>query len=221
MLHPGNNSAVYEELEDKKLTAVQPPFTSAMMAGYVRGKGFNVEILDANVEHLSYAETADRVRDINPGIVGIIVDGHQPSASSQTMGAVGEVCRRIKGISNIPIVLSGVHPSSIPERTLREEEIDFVARGEEAQTLLGLVDGGLRSGRLVGVPGLCYLDNGVFMRNKSAKLAKSLDDAFHEYFSNPDYLNLVERKLGGKAVEHIKEMSAHRLKRRILGDSKD
>jgi anaerobic magnesium-protoporphyrin IX monomethyl ester cyclase len=171
MLHPGSNREVYEGLDDRKLTAVQPPFTAAMLASFSRDRGYSVEILDANAENLSYEQTAERVKEINPGLIATVVDGHQPSASSQTMGAVGEVCREIKGRTDIPIILTGVHPSSLPERTLREESIDFVARGEEARTIVGLLETGFRKDSLERIPGLGYLDEGNFVLNKSAPLA--------------------------------------------------
>lgn len=42
------------------------------------------------------------------------------------------------------------------------------------------------------------------------------DKAFKEYFTNPRYLRMIERKFGEKAVDHIKEMLKHEIKRRWL-----
>jgi len=51
----------------------------------------------------------------------------------------------------------------------------------------------------------------------SAKqVLKFRDEAFHGYFSNPTYLNMLEKKFGPKVRAHIEEMSRTRLKRRIL-----
>jgi len=44
------------------------------------------------------------------------------------------------------------------------------------------------------------------------------DNAHITYFSNSNYLKMVEEKFGGKAVEHIKKMNCHTLKRKLLGD---
>jgi len=44
------------------------------------------------------------------------------------------------------------------------------------------------------------------------------DSAFKEYFSRPDYLQMIRDEFGDKAVEHIKDMLKHKIRRRILGD---
>ena len=44
------------------------------------------------------------------------------------------------------------------------------------------------------------------------------DNAWQTYFSNPDYLNLVERKFGHIERKNIEDMSKIRLRRALLGD---
>jgi anaerobic magnesium-protoporphyrin IX monomethyl ester cyclase len=50
----------------------------------------------------------------------------------------------------------------------------------------------------------------------AAEVLKFRDDAFHEYFANPAYLDLVEKEFGTPVREHVVEMSSTRLKRRLL-----
>lgn len=53
----------------------------------------------------------------------------------------------------------------------------------------------------------------------SAKeVLKFRDEAFHKYFENPSYLNMIEEKFGNKIREHIQEMTRTRLKRKILNN---
>ncbi len=40
------------------------------------------------------------------------------------------------------------------------------------------------------------------------------DDAFHTFFTHPKYLNHVEKKFGYETLQHIKQMTTHRLKRK-------
>jgi anaerobic magnesium-protoporphyrin IX monomethyl ester cyclase len=47
----------------------------------------------------------------------------------------------------------------------------------------------------------------------AAEVLRFRDDAFHAYFSNPAYLQMIERKFGADTVAHVREMSAHRLER--------
>jgi hypothetical protein len=42
------------------------------------------------------------------------------------------------------------------------------------------------------------------------------DEAFHRYFENPRYLDLVTQRFGWETRRHVEEMSRHRLKRKLL-----
>ena len=54
-------------------------------------------------------------------------------------------------------------------------------------------------------------------KHLSAKqILKFRDDAFHEYFENPKYLNMIEGKFGKKVKEHMQEITKTKLKRRLL-----
>jgi radical SAM superfamily enzyme YgiQ (UPF0313 family) len=45
---------------------------------------------------------------------------------------------------------------------------------------------------------------------------KFRDEAFHRYFENIDYLNMIEKKFGRHIKEHIREMTKTRLRRKLL-----
>lgn len=48
------------------------------------------------------------------------------------------------------------------------------------------------------------------------EVLKFRDDAFHRYFENPNYLNMIEKIFGKNVKEHILEMTKTRLKRKLL-----
>lgn len=48
------------------------------------------------------------------------------------------------------------------------------------------------------------------------EVLKFRDDAFHQYFENPNYLNMIEKIFGENVKEHILEMTKTRLKRKLL-----
>ena len=52
----------------------------------------------------------------------------------------------------------------------------------------------------------------------SAEVLSFRDNAWQRYFTNPAYLDLVERKFGLQQRQNIEEMSQIKLKRRLLGD---
>lgn len=52
----------------------------------------------------------------------------------------------------------------------------------------------------------------------AAEVLKFRDDAWNTYFTNPDYLTLVETKFGRLQRENVERMTRVRLKRQLLGD---
>ncbi|WP_298438382.1 radical SAM protein [Geobacter sp.] len=52
----------------------------------------------------------------------------------------------------------------------------------------------------------------------AADILKFRDDAFHHYFANPAYLEMIETKFGSHVRSHIEAMSATRLRRKLIGD---
>lgn len=52
----------------------------------------------------------------------------------------------------------------------------------------------------------------------SAEVLKFRDDAWHTYFTNPAYLELVEKRFGIQQRKNVESMSSIKLKRKLLGD---
>ena len=50
----------------------------------------------------------------------------------------------------------------------------------------------------------------------SAEVLKFRDEAFHKYFTNPRYLDMVRKKFGDDVVRHLSEMTKIKLDRRLL-----
>ncbi len=176
LVNPNSRTQVYQAL-GSKLAAIETPVWAGLMATFCRSRGLAVEIIDAEAEGLSVSEIADRVAYLKPHLAAIVAYGHQPSASTQIMTAVGRTCSAIKATApEQPLLLLGGHVSALPERTLREEEADFVAGGEGLQTLVGLVQA-LKTPvpEFSTVPGLWYRDGERVCRNPEAGLLNRLD----------------------------------------------
>src|SRR5579872_3392875 len=177
LIHPNSRNQAYQSLATH-LVAIENPVWSGLMATFCRGKGLSVEIIDAEAESLSDSEVADRVAYLQPQLAAVVAYGHQPSASTQIMTAVGRTCSAVKATSpDQPVLLLGGHVAALPERTLREEEADFVAGGEGLLTLVGMVEA-LKSGvaDLSKVPGLLYREGGRIVRGPEAPILNRLDE---------------------------------------------
>jgi len=173
-INPGDRKAVFQDL-GKDLTAIEPPFQIASYASYLRNEGFHVAILDSNAENISPEETALKVKELNPLLVALIVYGNQPSASTQNMTITGKIGSAIKNITNIKIVMGGLHPSALPLRTLKEEDVDFVIEGEEQIPLKELLDSLKTNKDLSKVSGLWYKNENKIQNNPKPTLIKNLD----------------------------------------------
>lgn len=176
MINPGDRKQVFQDL-GKDYSGIEPPFWVAVIASYLRNKGFGVAIIDSNAENITPEETADRVRDIDPILAAVIVYGSQPSASTQNMTVAGKICRAIKERTNSFVAIGGLHPSALPKRTLEEEKVDFVIEGEGPFTLERLIPV-LRAGSrdFSIVPGLWYRDDNHIEHTERAPLISDLDE---------------------------------------------
>jgi hypothetical protein len=50
------------------------------------------------------------------------------------------------------------------------------------------------------------------------EVLKFLDEAWQTYFTNPDYLSLVEQRFGVTERSNVEDMAKIRLRRKLLGD---
>ena len=176
LVNPGSRMQVYQVL-GSELAAIEPPVWAGLMATYLRRHGRTVTIIDAEAEALAPDQVAERIKALNPVLAAVVVYGHQPSASTQNMTAAGAICAAIKQSSpEQPVFLVGGHVAALSERTLEEEDADFVCSGEGPITLLELVEAlQSTSPDFSKVRGLLYRQDGRIERTSAAPLLKDLD----------------------------------------------
>ena len=168
----GARKKVYQNLS-KNYSAVEPPFWAALTASFIRKRNYDVRILDANAKNLNLEESVEAIEDYNPALTNIVVYGQQPAASTQLMTNVGELCKKLKEKSKSrKIILTGLHPSALPQKTLEEEACDFVGQGEGFYTILNLLQGK----KLSKIPGLWYKQNEEIFSNPRAENIKNLTE---------------------------------------------
>ncbi len=180
-IHPGKQGAEYQDLA-RELTAVAPPVWTALLAFEVRKRGYDVCVHDVNVQGWNDATARELLSIHDPALVVMMVYGHHPSASTQTMPAAGGIARDIKHIDpERTVAMGGLHPSALPARTLAEEAVDYVIQGEGVDTITGLLDH-LR-GRLPlhEVRGLWYREGERISSNPPAPLDTPLETALGGY----------------------------------------
>lgn len=138
-VNPGNRTQIYQSLSST-LSAIEPPVWAGLMATFARQRGFSVAIVDASADSLTPTQTAAQVQALNPVLTVVVVYGQQPSASTQVMLGASAVCSALKETAPaLKVLLVGGHVAALPERSLREEAVDFVAGGEGLFTIVELV----------------------------------------------------------------------------------
>jgi radical SAM superfamily enzyme YgiQ (UPF0313 family) len=178
LVNPGAKKEVYGKLSSS-LSGIEPPIWCGLIAAYIREKGYSVKIIDAEAEDLSPEMTAKKIAEHNPLLAGIIVLGSNPSASSTPkMTSTGKLLSVLnKNSPHIKTILGGLHPSALPERTLKEEKTDFVCQGEGFHTILELLET-LKSNKETDdyrINGLWYAKNGKVASNPVAPLIEDID----------------------------------------------
>ena len=176
LVNPGDRKEAYQELGEG-FSAIEPPFLAASMASYLKALDLSAAVVDSNALDITPAETAKMVGEMDPLLAVVMVYGQQPSASTQNMTTAGKICRALKA-EGVLTAMGGLHPSALPERTMREEAVDFVIQGEGAYTLKGLIPALKESSRrFAGIPGLWWREGAQIRQNAAAPLMTDLDRA--------------------------------------------
>lgn len=180
-INPGDHKKVYQSLS-KEFTAIDTPIWASLLADYLIRRGFSPAIYDINIEGWSEAKPKELLNKYNPNLIVIMVYGHQPSASTQTMPAASKIAKDLRAYDkDILIAMGGTHPSALPEKTLIEENIDFVIQGEGAYTIKKLIKWTKGKGSLRDIKGLWYKKEDSIASTDSAPLIMDLDNELGDY----------------------------------------
>jgi len=179
LVNPGRRGQIYDGLASL-LPGIEPPFWCGLIAAFIRKYGYSVKIIDSEAENWFPEYTAKKIADYNPLLAGIIVLGLNPSAASTPkMTTTRELLAALKNITpNTKTILGGLHPSALPEQTLREEKPDFVFRGEGLYTILELLDALKKNKETKDykIEGLWYIRDNRLVSNGWGKLVQNFDE---------------------------------------------
>lgn len=112
-----------------------PPLGLLYVAAYAESHGHNVRVIDVDAEELSLDDIANAAREDQPDWVGITAVTKQITAGKLAAAMIRRVSPRSK------IVVGGIHATAMPDELLRDENIDYVIRGEGEVAFTALLDG--------------------------------------------------------------------------------
>jgi len=144
-----------------------PSLGIAYISSFLEEHGFEVGILDCRAEHIPVNNVQKTlIRYCEPRFVGITAT----SALINSALLIADICK--KSYPDSIVILGGVHPSVMPEETLRNKSVDVVVRDEGEVTMLELVSGKA----FYDILGISYRVNGEIRHNGRRPLIKRLDD---------------------------------------------
>jgi anaerobic magnesium-protoporphyrin IX monomethyl ester cyclase len=150
----------------------QLPLGLLSIGGALIDDGHRASLLDAEVHHLSIAETVERAVQIKPDLIMI---GHAGSTPAHPVTM--RVCRALKARApRIAIVYGGVFPTYHGEEVLQEEPaVDVIVRGEGELTAIRLCRALATKADLRATPGLFYRDGGKILATPPVEMIADLD----------------------------------------------
>jgi radical SAM superfamily enzyme YgiQ (UPF0313 family) len=138
----------------KEERGYDPPLGILYLAAYLeKYSDYQIDIIDAQVEKLSYDLLEKRIRAISPDVVGI-------TAMTFTLIDVLKVIEIVKKINPLTkIILGGPHPHIYPKETLDLSGVDFVVMGEGEKVLLKLLQNINHPQELIKINNLAFKQN--------------------------------------------------------------
>lgn len=149
------------------------PLNLAYLSAYLKSKmPCEIQILDCEVECYGYKEIEDFIKKSRPDLAGI-------TTLTPPMKHVIKITRILKSINpECKVVLGGVHPTALPERTLIETGADFIVIAEGEITFYELAKG-IKEKNLEPekIDGLCFKDKtGQIKKNRPREYIQNLDE---------------------------------------------
>lgn len=162
------NPPPFQVLEPEYDTPIFGRVGLAYLAGYLRQfDGFDVQIIDAKLERLSFDETVRRALAAQPDLVGL-------GAFTCEIKPAARVSQLLKAADpRIKTVIGGVHVTAIPEHTLREfPTFDVGVHGEGEVTFHELCAALREGGSLDGMPGtVLRTESGIVVNHSRDRIA--------------------------------------------------
>ena len=119
----------------KKGSGYVPPLGIMYIAGYMESKGFSCDVLDCLVEKYKISDLKKHLLKNKYDFIGITCMTNSALDAFASAKVAREAC------PDALIVLGGVHPTALPEQTIREcSDADFVIIGEGEQTFVDLAN---------------------------------------------------------------------------------
>lgn len=164
-----NMPSAFTAYRGTKLNAgmqVYPLLSYTSLGAVLKGKGFDVAVLDLGIEDEPYKMLDKTLDELKPRVVGF-------TSTTPLYFEVREISKivRKKFGRDVRIVYGGPHATALPVDSLKDTEVDIVVSSEGEGTMLKIMEGR----PLAEINGIYYKQNGDVLSNPPAPLIKDLD----------------------------------------------
>ncbi len=147
-----------------------PPIGLGYLASSLSQRGFRVDIIDLTVKKITPDALVALIKKKQPLFIGL-------TSLTAYYIAMKQLALFLKAeVPSVPIVIGGVHPSSLPELAMEECMADFVVIGEGETTITELARH-LESGQgdPSAIDGIAYRKGETIILTKKRELVRDLD----------------------------------------------
>ena len=185
-------------INSNRMTPLIAPIGLDYVAGAAQRAGIQADLVDLALAEDPDAALGAYFRKQNPRLVGLtfrnVDDCFWPSAEWFVPG-LADTVKRVRGLTDAPIVLGGIGYSIFPDRILQHTGADFGIRGDGERAIVQLVAELSKAGpRFDRVEGLVWRDGGKIRRNPPAWALRLETPTSRAVVDNAAYF-----RLGGQA----------------------
>jgi magnesium-protoporphyrin IX monomethyl ester (oxidative) cyclase len=178
LIYPPFSLASYER------PIVTPPLGLAYIGAVLEEAGHKVEILDTIALnwktpikikgriHLGqkWEDISDDIKRSKPDAVGISCPF---SCQSRNAHKVAELVKAYD--TDVPVIMGGAHPSTLPKSVLQDQNVDYVVIGEGELTMLNLLKTLSKGASFNEIDGFAYREKGKTVINPKKKFIEDID----------------------------------------------
>ena len=149
---------------------ISPPVSLGYLASCLAESGWRVRIFDFKLTGTDRAALFQELVEWGPDLAGI-------SSMTIEMPFAMRLAKQVKKrLPGVPLVFGGVHPSALPEETIKETGADFVVRGEGENSFTRLAQALQRGDtEFHNLPGICFINGDGFVATPDEPMVDDLD----------------------------------------------
>lgn len=147
-----------------------PPVTLAIMAQGLRGRGYDIKLIDGQAEPMD-------LKDIKILSETERYDAAIVNSTTVTFFDDIETAKAIKnGCKRTVIILYGTHVTALPEDALKYDEVDIVLRQDPEFSAMEVIESLKEKKQQASIKGISYKDGEKICNNENTDLSRDLDD---------------------------------------------